>query len=89
MVGSVDAGLAARIAHRSADESPLPLITYCAGCRKALAGSGKEAVHLLDFLLSLDWRKPARARPPGRLAGRLNRLRAKWRFKRLRPLGAG
>jgi len=89
MVRTVDPGLAARIARRSAGESSLPMITYCAGCRKALAGCGKEALHLLDFLLAPDWRKSLGARPPGHFASRVNRLRAKWSFKRLRPLGAG
>jgi hypothetical protein len=54
----------------------------------ALAGCGKEAIHILDFLLSPDWQKMARKKPPGALPRYANRLRTKWAFKRMRPLGA-
>ena len=64
------------------------MITYCAGCRMALAGCGKESIHILDFLLSPDWQTAARAKPPGALGRYANRLKTKWAFKRLRPLGA-
>jgi len=88
MIYPVDSELSTRISRRRGEESPLPMITYCAGCRMALAGSGKDSIHILDFLLSPDWRKTLQARPPGRIGRYLNRLRTKWAFKRLRPLGA-
>ena len=88
MIYPVDPELSQRISRRRGDESPLPMITYCAGCRIALAGCGKDSVHILDFLLSPDWKKAARAKAPGSLSRYANRLRTKWAFKRLRPLGA-
>jgi Fe-S oxidoreductase len=88
MIRPVDPDLSRRISHRSAFETALPMITYCADCRAALAGCGKEAVHVLDFLLSADWQEAARAKPPGGIQRYANRLRTKWAFKRLRPLGA-
>jgi len=85
----VDSDLSRRISRRRAEESSLPMITYCAECRMALAGCGKESVHILDFLFSADWRKAARAKVPGTLPRHANRLMCKMAFKRLRPLGAG
>jgi NADPH-dependent glutamate synthase beta subunit-like oxidoreductase len=88
MIYPVDTELSRRISKRRADESELPMITYCVGCRMALAGCGKEAIHILDFLLSRDWQKATRKKHPGSLPRYANRLRTKWAFKRLRPLGA-
>lgn len=88
MIYPVDSELSQRISRRRAQESPLPMVTYCAGCRMALAGCGKEAVHILDFLLAPDWQGAARAKAPGSIARYINRLRTKWAFRRLRPLGA-
>ena len=89
MIGPVDPKLSQRITQRRADESPLPMITYCAGCRSALASRGKEAVHILDFLLQQgDVRAVARRKPTGSVARYANRLRTKWTFRRLRPLSA-
>jgi NADPH-dependent glutamate synthase beta subunit-like oxidoreductase len=88
MIDEVDADLSRDIARRCAAESALPMVTYCAGCQMALAGSGKEAIHILDFLLASDWQDALRAKPPGRIGQYVNRLRAKLSFKRLRPLGA-
>ena len=85
----VDPELTRCIARRRLDESPLPMVTYCAGCRATLAGGGEQAIHLLDFLLSSDWRKALEAKPPGTARRYANRLRTKSAFKRLRPLGAG
>ena len=86
MIYPVDSELSQRISRRRGDESPLPMITYCAGCRMALAGCGKEAIHILDFLLSPDWKKMTRKKPPGSLLRYFNRLRTKRAFKKLRPL---
>jgi NADPH-dependent glutamate synthase beta subunit-like oxidoreductase len=88
MIDGVDADLSRDIARRCAAESARPMVTYCAGCRMALAGSGKEAIHILDFLFASDWQDALRAKPPGRIGQYANRLRTKWSFKRLRPLGA-
>lgn len=88
MIYPIDSDLSQRVSRRRGDESPLPMITYCAGCRMALAGCGKESIHILDFLLSPDWRTAAKASPPGALPRYANRLKTKWAFKRLRPLGA-
>ena len=73
---------------RRADGSSSPMITYCEGCRMALAVCGKVSSDILDFLLYPDWEKKLRAKPPGSLARYASRLRTKWAFKRLRPLGA-
>ena len=88
MIYPVDSQLSQRISRRRGAESPLPMVTYCAGCRMALAGCGKESIHILDFLLSDDWQKSLNAKPPGSIGRYVNRLRTKWAFKRLRPLGA-
>jgi Fe-S oxidoreductase len=89
MIGPVDGPLSQRITRRRAEETPLPLVTYCAGCRMALAGCGKESVHILNFLLSDDWRQEVTRKAPGSIARYVNRLRTKWAFKRLRPLTGG
>lgn len=86
MIYPVDPELSQRITHRRAEESELPMVTYCAGCRMALAGAGKESIHILDFLLDPDWEAKVREKPTGGLARYVNRLRTKWTFKRLKPL---
>jgi hypothetical protein len=88
MIYPVDPGLSQRISRRRGDESSLPMVTYCAGCRMALAGCGKEAIHILDFLLCPEWQNATRAKAPGSLSRYANRLKTKWALKRLRPLGA-
>jgi NADPH-dependent glutamate synthase beta subunit-like oxidoreductase len=88
MIYPVDSELSRKISRRRGDESALPMITYCAGCRTALSGCGKEAVHILDFLLAPNLRKAAQRKAPDRLPRYANRLRTKWAFRRLRPLGA-
>lgn len=87
MIYPVDPELSQAITRRRAAESPLPQVTYCAGCRSAIAGVGKPAIHILDFLLEKDWSSKASAKPTGSVARYWNRLRSKWAFKRLRPLG--
>jgi NADPH-dependent glutamate synthase beta subunit-like oxidoreductase len=88
MVDSLDPGLAARVAERSAGESARPLVTYCAGCRWALFDAGKPSLHLLDLLLGSDWRRAAASGNPSLPRRYLNRLRAKWALRRLRPVEA-
>jgi len=89
MVRSVDPGLADRITARRAAESTLPMLTYCAGCTIALSRAGRRTVHLADFLFASDWEELSRRRAPGNLARWINRLRAKWALRRIRPLEAG
>jgi NADPH-dependent glutamate synthase beta subunit-like oxidoreductase len=88
MIRPVDANLSRRIASRRAAESSRPWVTYCAGCRNALADSGGEALHLFDFLLAHDWQKALRSGSPGRFRRYVRRLRTKRAFKKLRPVGA-
>jgi len=87
MIYPVDPELSQAITRRRAGESPHPMITYCAGCRMALRGSGKDAIHILDFLRSDDWESKAKAPAPGGITRYLNRLKTKWGLKRLKPLG--
>lgn len=86
MIAPVDPALQGRITDRRANESPLPMITYCAGCRTALASRGKASLHILDLLLSDDWQQKMTQKSPGSIPRYLNRLKTKWAFKRLRPL---
>jgi NADPH-dependent glutamate synthase beta subunit-like oxidoreductase len=86
MIYPVDRELSQSVSRRRGNESSLPMITYCAGCRMALAGCGKESIHILDFLLSPNWEKATTKKPPGALQRYFNRLRTKRAFKRLRPL---
>jgi len=87
MIYPVDPDLSTQISRRRSNESELPMITYCAGCRMALAGAGKESVHILDFLLDPDWQSRATSPPPGGLTRYFNRLRTKWSFMRMKPSG--
>jgi Fe-S oxidoreductase len=89
MIAPVDPQLSQRVSRRRGAETPLPLVTYCAGCRMALAGCGKEAIHILDFLLASDWRQQVSRKAPGPIGRYANRLRTKWAFKRLGPLNGG
>ncbi len=86
MIYPVDPELSQKVTRRRGEESELPMVTYCAGCRMALKGTGKESIHILDFLLDPDWESKSREKPPGGLARYLNRLRTKWDFKRMKPL---
>jgi NADPH-dependent glutamate synthase beta subunit-like oxidoreductase len=86
MIYPVDPPLSKKISQRRADESPLPMVTYCAGCRTALASMGKESLHILDLLLTDNWQQAATRKPVGAIPRYLNRLRTKWAFKRLQPL---
>ncbi|MCG6964558.1 MAG: FAD-dependent oxidoreductase [Acidobacteria bacterium] len=87
MIYPVDPELSQTVTRRRAGETAQPQVTYCAGCRSALASIGKPSIHILDFLLEKDWSSRASAKPTGTIARYWNRLRTKWAFKRLRPLG--
>jgi Fe-S oxidoreductase len=84
MIAPVDMELCQSITKRRAEESEHPMITYCAGCRMALAGQGKPAIHILDYLLYPDFEKKTVAKAPGSIGRYANRLKLKWKFKRLR-----
>lgn len=86
MIQPVAPELSQKISTRRAEESALPMVTYCAGCRMALAGTGKPSVHILDFLLAENLEAATRAKPPAGLVRYLNRLRTKWTFSRLKPI---
>jgi Fe-S oxidoreductase len=86
MIYPVDPALSERISSRRAEESVLPMVTYCAGCEFALSGVGKPAMHLLDFLFDDDWHKLLEPKNPGWLSLYLNRLHTKRSFKKLQPL---
>ncbi|RMF72330.1 MAG: FAD-binding protein [Acidobacteria bacterium] len=89
MIYPVDPELSQRISDRRAAESPHPMVTYCAGCRMALRGRGKDSLHVTDLLYGTDWREAARAPAPGSLRRYWNRLRTRWAFRRLRPIARG
>lgn len=42
------------VTQRRAAQSPVPYITYCSNCRDLLAAEGKDAVHVLDLVFSLN-----------------------------------
>ncbi len=86
MIYPVDPELSQAVSRRRGDESEHPMITYCAGCRMALKGVGKDAIHILDFLRSPDWKATAKKAPSGPIVQYANRLLTKWKFKTLRPL---
>jgi glutamate synthase (NADPH/NADH) small chain len=86
MVTAVDSELSKRVGRRRGAESKHPMITYCAGCRMALAGTGKPSIHLADFLLARNWSAVARKKAPAGPIRYLNRLRAKWALSHLGPL---
>ncbi|NJN64243.1 MAG: FAD-dependent oxidoreductase [Acidobacteria bacterium] len=88
MIYPVDAQLSQTISKRRTGESPHPMLTYCAGCRMALRGVGKESLHLLDFIYAKDWKAESMRPAPGSLTRYARRIKTKWNFKRLKPLGA-
>jgi Fe-S oxidoreductase len=88
MLRAIDPELFRDIAKRRTGESSLPWVTYCADCRSALQASGAPVIHLLDFLLEPDLERTLQDPPPGRLARYANRLKTKWAFRRLAPIGA-
>ncbi len=89
MVAAVDPELSLAVSRRRRGESPHPMITYCAGCRMALARVGQPTVHLADFLIGRNWSALAARKVPPSPIRYLNRLRAKWALSRLRPSVSG
>ena len=75
LMSNVDPALARQVAARRAASSPLDFAASCAMCRDRLAGEGKRAYHLLDFLFPGDAADPAAAPSPGFSARRAARAR--------------
>ncbi|MFH0784966.1 MAG: (Fe-S)-binding protein [Pseudomonadota bacterium] len=66
---------------RLAEVGEAQMVTYCAGCTSAFASS--KAIHLLDLLFPLSDKKgPSRKLPQAPLTY-LNRLRLKWKTKKM------
>ncbi len=84
-VEDVNPDLFRKIAGRAAAESPLPLLTYCTGCRSALRGAGRDVIHILDLLMNGGPLGHAFKDDPGILSRFGNRLRAKWMIRRMPP----
>lgn len=62
MVPYIDFDLASRIIKKRADEASHDILTYCAGCREALAFH-KPAIHILDLIFNPNWEQ-AKFQPP-------------------------
>lgn len=88
-IEGVDDELYRRVAARAADESELPIVTYCSGCRSSLRRSGKETLHVLDLLMTRRPEAKALDTDPGVAKRLLNRLRTKWLIRRLTPPAGG
>ncbi len=88
-VRAVDENLARRLTLRRIEESPAVWVTYCAGCRGALAECAAPAIHLMDFLLCDDWERRSWQAPAAGLATLGNRARARYLLRRRRPLAGG
>jgi len=84
-IEAVDDELYRRIATRAADETDLPMVTYCSGCRSALRDAGRETFHLLELLMESQPMAGALEPDPGTFARLAKRLRCKWAFRRLSP----
>ena len=56
MVPFVDFALAGEITKRRADEFNHDIISYCAGCREALA-MNKASLHILDLVFNQNWKE--------------------------------
>jgi len=88
-IENVDPELFAKIATRASDQTELPMVTYCAGCRSALRGAGRETIHILDLLMTPDPVDRALEPGPGIFMRLANRLRSKWAIRRMVPPGPG
>ena len=85
-IENVDPELFSKIAARASEESELPMVTYCTGCRSALRDAGHETIHVLDLLMTPDPVDHALDREPGIFMRLANRLRSKWAIRRMVPL---
>ena len=85
-IENIDPELFAKVAARASDESELPMVTYCTGCRTALRDAGRETIHVLDLLMTPDSVDHALDRGPGIFMRLANRLRSKWAIRRMVPL---
>ena len=64
LAASANPTLGAEFAKVRAEDSPLPLVAYCAMCRERLAAEGKESLHLLEILCGIEDMEVALHRPP-------------------------
>ncbi len=87
-IENVDPELFSRIAARASEQTDLPMVTYCTGCRGALRDAGRETVHLLDLLMTPDPIRHALDPEPGIVKRLANRLRSKWSILRVVPPAA-
>ncbi len=84
-IENVDPELFSQIAVRAAEQTDLPMVTYCTGCRGALREAGRETIHLLDLLMTPNPIRHALDPEPGILMRLANRLRSKWSILRMVP----
>ncbi len=56
MVPFIDFDLAGNITKRRTDEFHFDIVSYCAGCREALA-MNKTSLHLLDLIFNPNWKE--------------------------------
>jgi len=77
--------LFSQIAARASEQTDLPMVTYCTGCRSALRETGRDTIHLLDLLMTPDPIRHALDPEPGIIKRLANRLRSKWTILRMVP----
>jgi len=88
-VPAVDGELARCMTLRRVGESAALWVTYCGGCRSALADCGAQAIHLMDFLLCDDWERRSWQKPVEGFGALGNRARTRYLLRRRRPLAGG
>jgi len=84
-IENVDPELFSQIAARASEQTDLPMVTYCTGCRGALREAGRETIHLLDLLMTPNPIRHALDPEPGIFTRLTNRLRSKWSILRMVP----
>jgi glutamate synthase (NADPH) small chain len=84
-IENVDPDLFSKIAERASEQTGLPMVTYCTGCRTALRDAGRETIHLLDLLMTPNSIDRALDPEPGIFMRLANRLRSKWSIRRMVP----
>lgn len=84
-IEKVDPELFSGIAVRAAEQTDLPMVTYCIGCQSALRDAGRKTIHLLDLLMTPDPIRRALDSEPGILLRLANRLKSKWAIRRMVP----
>lgn len=64
LAASANPSLGEQFAQMRAQDSPLPMIAYCAVCRERLAAEGKASIHLLELLYGVEDMEQALCRKP-------------------------